>query len=182
MRSIALTLAAALLTPCATLGAQAVPLSPGARVRVTTPSEPHARQVGTLIAVGADSIHLRRDGRADSLSIPLAQVTAIELSQGQRTQGRRGMGIGFLAGAGFGVLIGLADGDDPPENFIQFSAAEKAMLGGAVLGAVGGVVGGVAGLASRTERWQRVPLAEARGRVGVVPRPGGVGLSVSMRF
>ena len=182
MRSVTLALAAALLAPCAALGAQTAPLSPGTRVRLTTPSRPHARQVGTLLALKADSIHLRRDGQADSLSIPIAQVTGIEVSSGLRTQGRRGMGIGFLAGAGFGVMIGLADGDEPPGSIIQLSAAEKAMLAGSLLGVAGAVVGGVVGLASRTETWRPVRLADLSGRVGVAPRGGGLALEVVLRF
>ena len=182
MRTITIALVAAMLGPGAALEAQTAPLSPGARVRVTTSGPSPSRQVGSVLELREDSLVIRPDGRADSLAIPLARVTDIELSRGLRTQGRRGLGVGFLVGAGAGVLIGLTDGDDPPGAFFSFSAEEKALMAGSMLGVAGAVVGGLVGLVSRTEKWSRVPLGAATGRVGVAPRPGGVGLSVSLRF
>ena len=50
------------------------------------------------------------------------------------------VGYGFLAGAAFGVLTGLASGDDKP-GFMSMTAEGKAMLGGLVFGAAGAVLG-----------------------------------------
>ncbi|MGE0399400.1 MAG: hypothetical protein AB7T06_21990 [Kofleriaceae bacterium] len=64
----------------------------------------------------------------------------------------RGAGEGFLTGAGIGaglgVLVGLADGDDPPCDdsghswcLFNMTAGEKAILGGILLGGLGSIVG-----------------------------------------
>lgn len=58
-----------------------------------------------------------------------------------------GFGIGGGIGFGVGAIIGIADGDDPPceDHCIDFTAGEKAVLGGILLGIVGGGVGLIAG-------------------------------------
>lgn len=63
----------------------------------------------------------------------------------------RGMGEGFLIGAGAGILagvvVGFADGDDPPcmgdHQWLCFSltGGEKAVVFGVLLGGLGGVLG-----------------------------------------
>jgi len=58
-----------------------------------------------------------------------------------------GMGTGFLVGAGFGVLIGLIDGDDT-EGFFQLSAEQKALMLGLPLGVIGTLIGGAVGAGS----------------------------------
>jgi hypothetical protein len=52
-----------------------------------------------------------------------------------------GLGLGLLGGALTGAIIGFADGDDPPESFLSFTAEEKAVIGGVLLGGVGGLLG-----------------------------------------
>jgi hypothetical protein len=60
----------------------------------------------------------------------------------------KGMTMGFLIGAGTGVVLGLASGDN---DGVLFSTAEsQATLGGILLGGAGLVVGGVAGGATST--------------------------------
>lgn len=61
-----------------------------------------------------------------------------------------GMGIGAGAGALAGVLLGFADGDDPPCGdsewcFFNLTAGEKAVLGGIAFGGLGAIVGLVIG-------------------------------------
>ena len=60
-----------------------------------------------------------------------------------------GLGLGMLAGITTGAVIGLASGDDhcSANGFclFQFSAGDKAILGGIVLGGAGLVVGGLLG-------------------------------------
>jgi hypothetical protein len=68
-----------------------------------------------------------------------------------RTRGAaEGFGIGFLAGAVTGALIGVASGDDSPcgqERFfcLNFSRSEKTIVGGLFLGLTGGLIGAISG-------------------------------------
>lgn len=66
----------------------------------------------------------------------------------------RGAGEGFLIAGGLGVAVGVvlgfADGDDPPCAdtawlCFRFSAGEKATLGGIAFGSLGGLIGLVVG-------------------------------------
>ncbi len=60
-------------------------------------------------------------------------------------------------------MIGFADGDDD-DGFVEFSREEKALFGGALLGAVGGVIGLVAGAGQ--DRWITID-----DRVSIIVRP-----------
>jgi outer membrane protein W len=60
----------------------------------------------------------------------------------------KGVGLGFLIGAGAGALIGVAGGDDPPGGLFSLSAPEKAALGAILGGGCGVIVGTIAGAAS----------------------------------
>jgi hypothetical protein len=80
----------------------------------------------------------------------VAKVTEIRRGRGAA----EGAGIGFVAGAAVGAALGFADGDDEcDENghgwcILVFSAGEKAILGGFVLGTIGSLVGLVVGVAT----------------------------------
>jgi len=60
------------------------------------------------------------------------------------------MGTGFLAGAGFGGLLGLASGDDE-SGFMSFSAGQKALMGGVVFGVAGAIIGTAVGVGQSTD-------------------------------
>lgn len=62
-----------------------------------------------------------------------------------------GLLIGTLTGFLTGAIIGFADGDDPPSQWLfHMTAGEKAILGSAALGAIGMVTGLVVGLSATT--------------------------------
>jgi hypothetical protein len=62
-----------------------------------------------------------------------------------------GLLIGTLTGFLTGAIIGYADGDDPPSQWLfHMTAGEKAIFGGAALGAIGMLTGLVVGFASST--------------------------------
>ena len=94
--------------------------------------------------------------------------------------GLEGFGIGGGIGFGVGVLIGIADGDDPPCNdhgfCIDFTAGEKAVLGGIILGILGGGVGAIAGIVRGSQfvyEGGEVPVVRPTGPPGSV-----VGVSI----
>ncbi|MEJ7813164.1 MAG: hypothetical protein WKG32_22330 [Gemmatimonadaceae bacterium] len=153
-------LAALLLAGATGLAAQArtLPsLEPGARVRVTAPSLSRGLRVGTVAGVRGDSLDLKVAGRDTTVTVSASELTRLEVSRGQRRQGRKGMGMGLLIGAAGGAVLGYASGDDE-SGFIAFSAGEKAVLSGVVFGVLGTVIGGLAGLSSQTDRWVSLPL------------------------
>ena len=67
-----------------------------------------------------------------------------------------GMGYGALVGAGAGIVIGIADGDDPPcppdawVCFPRYSAGAKAFIAGFGLGVLGTGIGAIVGAVSST--------------------------------
>ena len=137
----------------------------GKRVRVTTPGVPgRDRYAGRVVAIGADSLTLYRDGAPAPTAIPFTSITKVEVSRGRHPNGWRGAGLGLVGGAAVGTVVGLithkkgrgecyflagCTPDYRPEEGIDPG-------GGAVLGATGGlIVGAIAGRFIRTEKWAR---------------------------
>jgi hypothetical protein len=162
-----------------TLAAQdtaAAPLpAPGTRVRVTAPAL-RRPITGTLLDVSADSLRLRRDIHGDTVSVATASLSALEVSAGRRTHRLRDSGIGFLAGAGIGAVVGLATyrKSDCSASCLDFGPGFDAVAGGIVFGAAGVVIGFLTGTFPK-EVW--VPASSAspqRLRVGIQPAHDGV--------
>ena len=69
------------------------------------------------------------------------------------------LGTGILIGAGAGLLMGAFSGDDE-KGFVSFTAGQKALALGAVLGTVGAVIGLIAGATESTSDQTFVPLPD----------------------
>jgi hypothetical protein len=95
-----------------------------------------------------------------------------------------GMGIGALTGAGVGVTMGLMSGDDDPEEFLAFTAEQKATMAGVMFGLSGAITGALIGLVrgSTDVYTYDTPMAYSTPMVGVAPTDGGAQLAVGMRF
>ena len=148
--------------------AQAFPLEPGARIRLTVPCEltpppaPERRRVvcaftGKLVGWRTDTIDLAMDGTSSSYN--LNTVRQLEVSRGYRSHWLLGTGIGFVVGAGSTFLV-LRHGGST--SLCNQSANQDALRSSECLGLVG--LGGLAGAGlgaliggrTRTERWQSV--------------------------
>jgi hypothetical protein len=108
-------------------------------------------------------------------------VTELSVSRGRRpagTRALRGAGVGLVIGGVGGAVIGFASGDDSG-GFISFTAEEKALMAGTLMGAAGAVVGTVVGLLSRDEQWEAVPLNSIRGGPSV---DGGMTIGYAIRL
>jgi len=143
-------------------------VAPGTRVRVTHPAE--GTRVGTALAITDDLLFVRWRGESDTVGVPLAEVTQLDVSDGRNTHRTlKRTGIGIVAGAGLGAIIGAVS-TDKSDPFI--SQEELAGVGALLLGTLGGLMGLVSGVL-QSEPWQEVPLD--RSRVGIVASPGGHG-------
>jgi hypothetical protein len=194
-------LAVALVVPCSALHSQASsPLVAGARVRITAPTAlAPTRQAGTVLGLAGDSLVLRLEGRKDSVTLPMREVTKLDVSRGEHSHGATGAVFGALAGLVVGVVVEarVSSGSDTGSNCkdagcaLLTGAAAAGAAAGAAIGnalipigclAAGAIGGGIIGLAFESERWEHVqPLPS--GRVSLVPTANGsVALSLNIRF
>ena len=167
------------------LDGQAPTLEPGARVRLTQSSG--ERHEGTLQAIGSDSARLT-GSRGTLVSVPLSDLSRIEVSLGRRRQFWKHLG---LTAVGLAVLGGAAGGAsyEPCDESVLFGcllspgSQGEAFAWGAMLGGVVGVPAGiVVGAAVRREEWAPVQREGVQPRqVPVRPTLGrGVGLAATV--
>jgi hypothetical protein len=167
------------LLAVSTLHAQVA--SVGERVRITTPSQHGAyRFVGRVSGVTHDSLTVQGPD-AGTRSVAIADITALEVSNGVRGNGRRGMLYGSLIGIGLGGALGAATYKKPDctGTFLCPSGPGLDITAGALLGGVVGVtVGGLWGASHPSDRWTRRAISN----VGLAPIAHGRGLAISARF
>ncbi len=96
------------------------------------------------ISVSGDSVNWTDRLSRETASVNLNEVSTITLIKKGRGGGE-GFLLGLAGGVLGGVLIGLISGDDPPRNFLGFSAEQKAKMFGASLGVLGGLTGWIIG-------------------------------------
>jgi hypothetical protein len=168
-RQLAVLLVSLIVFPqvIAAQGVRAV-VVPGARVRVTHPAE--GTRVGTALAITDDLLFVRWSNDSDTVGVPLAEVSRLDVSDGRNTHRTlKRMGIGIVAGAGLGAIIGAVSTEKSQPFITQGELAGVGALMGGTLGGLMGLVSGV----FQSEPWQEVPLD--RSRVGIVATPGGHG-------
>jgi len=181
MRSALVLFQALLALPCTSTLAQAPELARGSRVQVTAPAHGAERVVGTVLSLHSDTLVLAVAGITDSIRLPWSGLTEVQVSRGQQRQVGGGLVMGGAAGAGLGIVLGYAAGDDPP-GWFALSAGNKAAIGGVFLGMLGAGIGGLMGARSAKEKWESVPLGAVATRIGMAPRGDGVALVLSARF
>lgn len=77
------------------------------------------------------------------MELPTSQINKIKLSS--RGKLGRSVAAGAAIGAGSGLILGFASGDDQ-EGFLTFSKEEKAIISGIMLGLMGAMIGLFVGL------------------------------------
>ncbi len=149
------------------LAQKVAPLQPGQRVRVHSALARTPELIGGVQSVGPDTLVVRYvDGGASmATAIPLAYVTRLEVSRGQRSHWVRGLVIGLAAGATTGVILGATS-----EGDWLFSKSDLALMGAVVMAPIGGLVGLGIGALMRTERWETVSLPRPAKSVTLAPR------------
>jgi hypothetical protein len=112
-------------------------------------------------------------------TVDRSDITGLDVSVERERKVLKGLGVGALVGAGTGVVIGLASGDDEG-TFLAFTAEEKALVMGIGLGAVGGVVGLIVGALDRNDVWSSTLPIDLDVAVLPVLRAGGAGVHLGL--
>lgn len=176
MRTVILAFTLSLLVPNADLGAQATPpLETGSRIRVRAPDAGANKLVGSYLGTVADTLRVQLEELSYVRSIPISSVVALETSRGRKSNALKGLGFGFLGGAGAGLVVGLAVDETEGLNRLQLIGLSTGFFG-----ACGAVVGLLAGAMITSERWEEVSLD--RVRASFAPQHDGrwrIGLSVA---
>ena len=153
--------------PNAAYGREAVALAPdnlttlpaGTRIRVNAPRldssqgrNPWVPIVGTFARVRRDTLEMQagatRQVQASLVAIPITSIDGVERWTGRKGNGRLGMVIGLVLGAGVAALVTPTES---PENGYAVAA-----------GGLGGILwGGLIGSIIKTNRWKEVPLTPA---------------------
>lgn len=152
---------------------QGLPVTPGDRVRISTLGTAPPL-VCTVLALKADTLVLdARDG-VETLEVPLALVKKVEVSRGKKSN----IGPGAIAGGLTGAVFGAICASGPGGYSCGGSDAKVVAL---AITAAGTGIGALIGAASKTDRWEEVPLTDIR--VGLSPITlDGVAVSVALRL
>ena len=122
------------------------------RIRVVPVDVSWKPMTGTLIWLGADTIHFVPDGMRDTSRVLIANLDRVERSTSRRAGLGRGILIGALIGAAAGGGVGYAlsspGGSEPAAYLVP------AGIGAGVL--IGGTFGALRTSSGR-ERWEAMP-------------------------
>ncbi len=152
----------------------ALPLIPGARVRVTAKTLV-APLVANFMQMRADTAVFIEEGSGRGIwSIATSDIVRIEVSDGEKKTNRPYVTRGAIYGGIGGAVVGFtfAAVASPSDSSRKYGRLTNLGIG-AVAGAV---VGGLIGSRFALERWRPVPLRQ------VSIAPNGRGFSVSIGF
>ncbi len=177
MRHATILVAILAFVPLVSATAQdSLPVRAGDRVRVTAPDLGIRKQAGRFAALRADTLVV---AVADStMTLPVASMTRLEVSRGQKSRAGQGAGIGLLGGGLLGFLISRNCTEGTGFIDTRRACIQISTVGGAV---VGTLLGLAVGAVIMTDRWQEVPLDRVRVSFGP-QRDGRLGVGASVRF
>ncbi len=181
LAALALPAGAQQAKPATPARSAALPVTPGARVRVSATTLV-APLIGNYLEMRGDTAVFIEAGAGRGIwTLTTDQITKLEVSKGDEHFNRRPMIKGAAIGAPVGALLfwGVTGVMKPGDKSQQYNRSVNA---GAGL-VVGAVVGGIIGSRVADEGWMRLPL---RGRVSWSPTlrdaRQGVGLQVALSF
>ena len=140
----------------------------GKRVRVTAPTLGRKPRAGTLVDTvgGFWSIQVKR---YQFLTVPAAEITALDVSVRHRSRVLEGAGLGFLVLAVLAAVStevedqGCSDQYACGPQLVDAVAAGAGVMAGALLGAV---LGGLMGAGAHADVWAPVSLEGRAGGTG----------------
>src|SRR5687767_2084428 len=154
---------------------QPVQLDSGTRVRLTSLRLPADQQIVRIISTANDTVVFRSERYPVTRSLALSEISAVDVSLGQRRRTLRGAGIGLAAGATIGAVAGYAT-YEPCNGWCFFGPSSPegaAAWGGAAGGVLGLVAGTTIGFLMKSEKWQRV---QSNTSIAITPTRGGAAL------
>jgi hypothetical protein len=147
------------LVPCIGRAQDARPaIVTGDRVRISAPALGDGPRVARVVTWSPDTLVVRPEGARDfTVTVPLAEVTRIEVPGGHRPRKARFALIGAAGGGVVGAVAGAASYSDPcvEEPAICAGFFYDTRQGDVVAGALGGVLLGAIGGAVLGQLWQR---------------------------
>jgi len=161
--------------------AQLVELQPGARVRVQAPGVVAGPLEATVVARARDTVTLTTS-RGTRVPVPLAAITAVEVSRGRshRDGAVHGLAWGTGVGLATGLLSAIVDdaasascaGEPCANDGTPGEIVAASFMTGAALGAsIGAILG--------AEHWERLTIPTY---VAVRPSRAGLALVVAVQF
>lgn len=129
---------------------------------------------GYLQAVDGHTLRVRGQSTDTELAIPTAFVDKVWVVDGKKGNFWAGAGIGLVAGAAVGGVIGST------QEFCILGCSPATEIG-FILGAPAGfLVGGLVGALIQSDRWQAVGISGVH--TSLEPRLNGIGVTVSVSF
>jgi hypothetical protein len=154
-----------------------VPIVPGSRVRVKTPSLV-APLVANFLEQRGDTLVFIEDGRGRGVwSFDIDQIQRLEMTAGEAGRNSRPILKGAAVGAGVGLVVGVlfATAAKPSDPGKKYSAGLTGLLGAGA----GAGVGAFFGSRVKSEHWVNIPLprqaslrTNGRGLAITIPLPG----------
>ena len=167
MRFISMVCAAALLVP-ALVAAQRSPsvpdwpLTPGLRVRILSPVLGDRPQTGNVVSATSDTLVFTPAKESFTTALSTPKISRVDVAQGTSTHKLRGSLLGFLAGAGSGLIIGSATYKppkcDPDVWCLDMFGQGGSTVAGGVLGALFGTITGLLIGSHETDNWVQVTV------------------------
>ena len=129
---------------------------------------------GHVEAVAGDTLRIRAQSSGAELAIPTTSVDQVWVVEGRKGNFWGGAGIGLLAGALIGGVIGST------QEFCIFDCSPATFFGVIIGAPAGALLGGVVGSQIHSDRWR--PRSVNRLSMSVQPRLRAIGLKVSVAF
>jgi hypothetical protein len=167
MRFTLMVFAASLIVPALSTAQVATPtpdwpLTPGLRVRVLSPELGWRPKTGSVVSSTSDTLVFIPAKESFTTAISTPKISRVDVAQGTHTRKLQGALLGFLAGAGAGLIIGSVTYKPPRCNpdvwcMDMFGQAGSTVAGG-VLGALLGTVTGLLIGSHESDNWVQVKL------------------------
>jgi hypothetical protein len=154
-----------------------IPVVPGSRVRVMTPTLVTPLIANFLEQRGDTLVFIEDDRGRGVWSFAISQIQRLEMTAGESGRNTRPIAKGAMIGAGVGLVLGVlfASVAEPSDSTREYSA----VLTGLVGAGAGAGVGAFFGSRVTSERWVDVPLP---GRLSLrLNRRNGISIGIAVR-